>query len=82
MLSKHDPVAEMSCNVSPAGCESLCTGDSDSTHVRSGVSPAGSESLCTGDSDSALQSTQTHPSITSLDISASDLTFSKDTEHS
>ena len=81
-LSQHDPVAEMSCNVSPAGCENLCTGDSDSTHVRSGVSPAGSESLCTGDSDSALQSTQTHPSITSLNISASDLTFSKDTEHS
>ena len=38
-LPQHDPVAKMSCNVSPAGCESLCTGDSDSTHGRSGVSP-------------------------------------------
>ena len=48
--------------------------------MSSTVSPSGSESLGAGDSDSTLKLTQTHPSITSLDISVSDLNFSKDSQ--
>ena len=63
---QHDPVAEMSSNASSAGSGSLCTGDSDSTHVMSNVSPVVSESLCTGDSDSTHVMSNVSPAGSAL----------------